>query len=84
MNLLVDGRVVRTASGRNNEKLLPRSFRVADLEGKEARLEIVPSVVMRAGARTELTDEAERLVRFMAPEASRHAVKWAGPRLGSA
>jgi hypothetical protein len=43
----------------------------------EAILEIVPSVAVAAAARTELTGEAERLVRFMAPEAARHDVRWA-------
>jgi hypothetical protein len=42
----------------------------------EAILEIGPSVPVGQAARTELTDEAERLVRFMAPEATRHDVRW--------
>jgi hypothetical protein len=42
----------------------------------EAILEIVPSVPVGQAARTELIGEAERLVRFMAPEASRHHVRW--------
>jgi len=41
MNLLVDGQIVRTATGRNNEQLEPGSWNVADLIGKEARFEIV-------------------------------------------
>ncbi|MBI4607311.1 MAG: hypothetical protein HY721_35545 [Planctomycetes bacterium] len=41
MSLLVDGKVVRTAAGRDNEKLEWRSWKVDDLEGKDAVLEIV-------------------------------------------
>ncbi len=41
INLLVDGKVVRTAEGRNNEKLQWRFWNVRDLAGKEARIEIV-------------------------------------------
>jgi hypothetical protein len=44
----------------------------------EAILEIVPSVPVGSAARAELTEEAERLVRFMAPQAARHDVRWAG------
>ncbi len=41
LNLLVDGRVVRTATGRNDEKLEPRVWDVSDLAGQLGRLEIV-------------------------------------------
>ena len=41
LRLVVDGRVVRTASGRNDERLLPASWDVSEFEGKEARLHIV-------------------------------------------
>lgn len=41
MNLLVDGRVVRTASGSSRERLAAHNWNVRDLLGKEARLEIV-------------------------------------------
>ena len=41
MNLRVDGRVVRTATGKNNERLAPYTWDVRDLRGKRARLEIV-------------------------------------------
>jgi len=41
INLLVDGKVVHTAVGKKDEKLLPCNWNVAALEGKEARIEIV-------------------------------------------
>ncbi len=41
MNLLVGGKRVRSATGRNNEKLSWQSWGVADLLGKQAQLEIV-------------------------------------------
>ncbi|MGO9112499.1 MAG: GH116 family glycosyl-hydrolase, partial [Thermoguttaceae bacterium] len=41
INLRVDGKVVRTASGKDQEALEPASWDVADLRGKEAELEIV-------------------------------------------
>ena len=41
INLCVDGKVVRTATGKNKETLEPASWDVADLKGKEAVIEIV-------------------------------------------
>ena len=41
INLLVDGKVVRSAVGRNREKLQWHNWNVKDLEGKEAHIEIV-------------------------------------------
>lgn len=41
MNLLVDGEVVRSATGANREELEPLNWNVEDLLGKTARLEIV-------------------------------------------
>ncbi len=41
MNLRVDGRVVRTAMGRNQERLAWQGWRVRDLIGKTASIEIV-------------------------------------------
>lgn len=41
MNLLVDNKIVRTVTGKNNERLEPHNWDVSDLRGKRARLEIV-------------------------------------------
>jgi len=41
LNLLVDGKVARTATGKNNNRLERESFEVMDLKGKQATLEIV-------------------------------------------
>ncbi|MBD3174002.1 MAG: hypothetical protein GF320_02380 [Armatimonadia bacterium] len=41
INLVVDGEVVRTETGRNSEQLLPATWDVESLRGKEARFEIV-------------------------------------------
>ncbi len=41
IRLIVDGKTVRTASGKEEEKLLPETWNVAELIGKSAHLEIV-------------------------------------------
>ncbi len=41
INLRVDGKVVRTATGKDREALEPASWDVADLKGKQAVIEIV-------------------------------------------
>lgn len=41
INLLVDGQIVRTATGKDNEKLEWHFWNVEDLQGKTARIEIV-------------------------------------------
>ncbi len=41
INLLLDGRAVRTATGRNEERLDWRDWDVSEFEGKTANLEIV-------------------------------------------
>ncbi|MDI6449970.1 GH116 family glycosyl hydrolase [Anaerobaca lacustris] len=41
INLLIDGQVVRTATGKDNEKLEWHFWHVEDIEGRTARIEIV-------------------------------------------
>ena len=41
INLLIDGKVVRTATGRDDEKLLWEFWNVSELAGKKAKIEIV-------------------------------------------
>jgi uncharacterized protein (DUF608 family) len=41
MNLVIDGQIVRTATGKNLERLDPMSWDVSEFVGKTARLEIV-------------------------------------------
>ncbi|GEM49095.1 glycoside hydrolase family 32 protein [Deinococcus cellulosilyticus] len=41
MNLLVDGKVVRSATGQDSEALRAKFFDVADLKGKKAKLQIL-------------------------------------------
>jgi fructan beta-fructosidase len=41
MNLIVDGKVVRSATGRNHDRLTPASWDVSSLRGKEAKIELV-------------------------------------------
>ncbi len=41
VNLVVDGKVARTATGRNEERLAWHAWDVGELAGKEARIEIV-------------------------------------------
>jgi len=41
MNLLVDGKIVRSATGRNHDRLTPASWDVSAFRGNEAKIEIV-------------------------------------------
>ena len=41
VNLVVDGKAARTATGKNQETLLPHSWNVADLIGKTAHIDII-------------------------------------------
>ncbi len=41
INLVVDGSIVRTATGRNSERLEPHNWNVEELAGRRARIEIV-------------------------------------------
>ncbi len=43
----------------------------------EAVLTMAPAVPVPAATRTELIEEAERLIRFVAADAARHEVRWA-------
>ena len=47
LNLIVDGKVVRTATGKDNNRMALQSFNVRDLKGKQAVIEIVDA---QAGA----------------------------------
>ena len=44
LNLLIDGKVVRTATGKNSEDLEIRGWNVSEFKGKQATLEIVDNV----------------------------------------
>ena len=44
INLVVDGKVVHTATGPDNNKMHPEAFSVTDLFGKQATIEIVDAV----------------------------------------
>jgi hypothetical protein len=79
----VNGDVIR----RKNGDFLPSftvdgyvagSWSVANVKS-EAILELVPSVSVLPTDRVGLTEEAERLVRFTAPEAGLHGVRWMPP-----
>ncbi len=37
---------------------------------------LTPSVPIAAGARHDVSEEADRLVRFIAPQAGKHEVRW--------
>jgi uncharacterized protein (DUF608 family) len=41
LNLLIDSKVVRTATGRNNNRMNPASFDVTQWQGKQAQIQIV-------------------------------------------
>lgn len=41
VNLIVDGMIVRTATGRNEERLARQTWDVSEFAGKEARIEVV-------------------------------------------
>ena len=41
IRLLVDGKVARATSGKDNEQLLPATWEVGDLQGRTAHIEIV-------------------------------------------
>ena len=44
MNLIIDGKIVRTVMGRNTEQLVPRSWDIVEFEGKKATIQIVDEV----------------------------------------
>ncbi|MBI4605027.1 MAG: hypothetical protein HY721_23950 [Planctomycetes bacterium] len=44
VNLLVDGKVVRSAAGRNDNRMQPHTFDVRSLEGQTARSQVVDEV----------------------------------------
>jgi fructan beta-fructosidase len=61
MNLIVDGKVVLSATGRNHDRLTPASWDVSPFGGKEAKIEIVDQASGQWGhlnvAGLSLTDE---------------------------
>jgi len=65
INLLVDGEVVRTAVGKNNEKLESYFWSVHEFEGKQAKFEIVDRASGGWGHinidQIELSDEPQKL-----------------------
>lgn len=44
VNLLVDGKVVRTATGKNSNRMSPARFDVSEFIGKQAKIEVVDEV----------------------------------------
>lgn len=49
MNLVIDGKIVRSATGRNHEHLTAASWDVRELRGKRARIEVVDRASGRWG-----------------------------------
>ena len=76
INLLIDGEVVRTATGANKEKLTWHNWNVAAYEGQEARIEIVDAasgpwghinvdqIEQRDRPRSELNGPLEKMPDF--------------------
>jgi len=65
INLLIDGKVVRTAAGKNNEKLQWQFWNVAEFQGKSAQIEIVDRASGGWGHinidQIELSDDAQKV-----------------------
>jgi uncharacterized protein (DUF608 family) len=68
VNLIVDGKPVRTATGRNYEKLELRAWDVRDLAGKQARFQVVDA---QKGAWGHINVDAVRLVDRLPATAKR-------------
>lgn len=69
MNLLINGRVVYTATGANDEKLMWRSWDLRKYEGKEARIEIVDHASGGGWGHInvdhiELSDKRDRVIKL--------------------
>ena len=84
INLLIDGKAVRTATGKDNEKLEWHFWNVEDLQGKTARIEIVDRNSGGWGHinidQIELADESLR--RQPGPVRQAARLRFAGARLG--
>jgi uncharacterized protein (DUF608 family) len=68
VNLLVDGKAVRTATGRNEEKLELKAWDVREFAGKHGRVQIIDA---QKGAWGHINADAIRLVDRLPAEAKR-------------
>lgn len=80
INLVLDGKVVRTATGSADEKLELQGWDVRDLRGKRARIEIVDDATGQWGHinvdRIALTDQAPPIAQVNATRQIPVAARW--------
>lgn len=76
VNLLIDGAAVRTATGKNNEKLEPRAWDLKEFQGRSARLQVVDNVAGPWGHialdHVQLTDEIDAEFQGTTPTSLGH------------